>query len=335
MSAGTACLALAAILATWTVTPGVTYAEQADKPAGEAQAEQSQADKSKVVAKVNGTDITEFDLQLAETEIGSDLGNIPPESRRRVLVEYLIENQLFAQAASEKKIENTDSFDKRMEYMRRRALREEFFEQQIATSVSEKVALSYYNDQIKGMKPQEEVKARHILVETEEKARDILEKIRRGEDFAKMAMQNSVDPGTKGKGGLLGFFTKGQMVPQFEQAAFGIDVGEVSDPVQSRFGWHLIKVEEKRERPLPKFEEVKDQILNSMILQRAQAQAAELRKEAKVEYLDAEIKKQVAEQEKQAAAQRQQMIEQIKKMAAEQEEKKKEAAGGDAEKADK
>jgi len=319
---GVACFALSAPI----LMPAPAPAEEASKNA--------EVDASRVVATVNGTAITEHDLQLAETEIGSDLGNIPEESRRRVLVEYLIENQLFADAASEKKIDDTEGFDRRMAYMRRRALREEFFEQQIATSVSEKVALSYYNDQIKGMKPQQEVKARHILVETEAKARDILEKINRGEDFAKMAIENSIDPGTKGNGGLLGYFTKGQMVPQFEQAAFGIDVGEVSDPVQSRFGWHLIKVEDKRDRPLPKFEEVKDQILNSMILQRAQSQAAELRQAAKVEYLDAEIKKQVDEQQEQANKQRQQMIEQIKKMAAEQEEKQKEAAGGEAGKAE-
>jgi len=274
--------------------------------------------EDKVVATVNGQPLTERDMQLAETEIGSDLGNIPAKSRRRVLVEYLIENQLFADAAVENKLSNTDGFKNRMEYMRRRALREEFFDTKIKTAVSEAAAKTFYNDQIKGMNPEEEVKARHILVETEDEARDLFEKINRGEDFAKLAGAHSRDPGTKGNGGLLGFFSRGQMVPQFEQAAFSLEAGDVSEPVQSRFGWHLIKLEEKRTKPLPTFDDVKDRILNSMILQQAQAEAESLREKAKIEYLDADIKKQVEEQEKQAANQRKAIEDQIKKLHAEQ-----------------
>lgn len=272
-----------------------------------------------VVATVNGSKITEKDLRFAEIEIGSDLGKLAPESRRRVLIEYLIENQLFAEAANKQNLAKTPTFDDRMEYMRRRALREEFFETQIKPSVGEAAAKTFYNDQIKGMKPQEEVKARHILVETEEQARDLLEQINRGADFADVAKEHSLDPGTKPRGGLLGFFSRGQMVPQFEDAAFKLSAGDVSEPVQSRFGWHLIKVEEKRNKPLPKFEDVKERILNSMILQRAQAKAQELRKAAKVEYLDPEIKKQVAEQEKAAAEQQQELIQKIKKLQEQQE----------------
>lgn len=288
-----------------------------------------------VVATVNGKSITERDMMLAEAEIGSDLGNIPPESRRRVLVEYLIENQLFADAAEAAKLEATPAFDGRMQYMRRRALREEFFESKIKDSISEAAAKTFYDDQIKGMKQEEEVKARHILVETEEEARDIFEKISRGEDFAKMAEENSRDPGTKANGGLLGYFSKGQMVPQFEQAAFSLQPGDVSEPVQSRFGWHLIKLEERRNKPLPTFDEVKERILNSMILRKAQSEADAMRAQAKIDYVDADIKKQVVEQEQQAADQRKVLEEQIKKLQAQQEKAKEgEAApaAGDAEK---
>ena len=91
-----------------------------------------------------------------------------------------------------------------------------------------------------------------------------------------MAKQYSKDPGTKDNGGLLGFFSRGQMVPSFEEAAFALKPNEVSDPVQSRFGWHLILVEEKRQKPLPKFEEVKERILNGMIHQKAQAVAQQV-----------------------------------------------------------
>ncbi|MEL7049072.1 MAG: peptidylprolyl isomerase, partial [Pseudomonadota bacterium] len=237
------------------------------------QAIAQDAKSDTVVATVNGSKITEKDLAYAEIEIGGDLGNIPPESRRRVLVEYLIENQLFADAAVSQKLADTDSFGERMEYMRRRALREEYFETQIKTSISEAAAKTFYKDQIKGVKQEEEVKARHILVETEDEARDLLEKINRGEDFEKLASEHSKDPGSKVNGGLLGYFGRGQMVPQFEDAAFKLSPGDVSQPVQSRFGWHLIKTEEKRKKPLPTFDAVKDRILNSMILQQAQSKA--------------------------------------------------------------
>lgn len=298
------------LIASFAAAPAL-YAQDAAKSAATAAAP---ASDDTVVAIVNGQKITERDIRFAEIEIGSDLGNIQPESHRRVLVEYLIENQLFADAAKEKKLAATQKFDERMAYLRRRALREEYFDTQIKSSVSEAAAKAFYTDQVKGIKPEEEVKARHILVETEDEARDILEKINRGDDFAKLAQEFSKDPGTKGNGGLLGFFSRGQMVPQFEDAAFKLTPGDVSQPVQSRFGWHLIKTEEKRKKPVPTFDDVKDRILNSMILQQAQQKAGELRKAAKVEYLDPDIKKQVADQEKAASAQQNAVMEQIKKL---------------------
>ena len=164
------------------------------------------------------------------------------------------------------------------------------------------------------MKPEEEVKARHILVETEPEARDIKEKLARGADFAELAKEFSKDPGTKDNGGLLGFFSRGQMVPQFEEAAFSAALNEVSEPVQSRFGWHLILVEEKRQKPLPNFDEVKERILNGMIHQKAQAVAQALRDGAKIDYLDEDIKKQVLAEQARSEIQQQQMIKQIEEL---------------------
>lgn len=269
------------------------------------------------LATVNGKAITESDLNLAEAEIGSDLGNLPAPTRRRVLVEYIIETQLMAEAANAEKLEETPAFDERMAYYKRKALREAYFDSKIKNSVSEAAAKTFYDDQIKGMKPEEEVKARHILVKTEDEARDIKKKIADGADFEELAKEHSLDPGTKDNGGLLGFFSRGQMVPQFEEAAFILEPGNISDPVESRFGWHLIKVEERRQKPLPTFDEVKERILNSMIHRKAQSIAEELRKDAKIEYVDPEIKKEVAEQEAQAAAQRKLIEQQIEQLEAE------------------
>ncbi|MCL4766521.1 MAG: peptidylprolyl isomerase [Hyphomicrobiaceae bacterium] len=254
-----------------------------------------------VVATVNGKNITEADIRLAETEIGSDLGTLPEATKRRVLVEYLIENQLFAEAAEGDKLASSNDFDGRMQYWRRRALRDTYFDKSVKGAVSEADARRFYDEQVKQLKPEEEVKARHILVESEDKAKEIAEKIAHGADFAEMAKEFSKDPGTKDEGGTLGYFSRGQMVPQFEEAAFKLQKGDVSQPVQTQFGWHLIQVEDRRERQPPDFAVIKERLMVSMIHRKAQEIAASLRGKAKIEYVDAEIKKQVETEKKPGA----------------------------------
>ncbi len=254
-----------------------------------------------IIATVNGKNITEADVKLAEAEIGSDLGSLPEATKRRVLVEYLIENQLFAEAAEGDKLASSAEFDGRMQYWRRRALRDTYFDTSVKNSVSEADAKSFYDEQVKQLKPEQEVKARHILVESEDKAKEIAEKIAHGADFAEMAKEHSKDPGTKDEGGTLGYFSRGQMVPQFEEAAFKLEKGDISQPVQTQFGWHLIQVEDKRERQPPEFDAIKDRLMVSMIHRKAQEIAASLRGKAKIEYVDAEIKKQVERETKPGA----------------------------------
>lgn len=273
----------------------------------------SAQDASKVIATVNGVPITEGDLKLAEDEIGRDLGNLPDATKRRVLAEFLIENNLFSKAAEDAKLSEGPNFAERMKYWRNRALRDAYFDKEINSSVGEEAAKAYYDDQVKSLKPKEEVQARHILVDTEDAANELKKKIDGGADFATLAKENSKDPGTKDDGGMLGYFSQGQMVPAFEQAAFALKKGEVSAPVKSQFGWHLIKLEDRRQKPPPTFEEVKDRILASMIHQRAQAVAAKLRDQAKIEYLDEAIKKEAEEQNNQQDAQRRQIEDLIKK----------------------
>jgi peptidyl-prolyl cis-trans isomerase C len=255
----------------------------------------------KVVAKVNGKPLTESDVRFAEAEIGQDLGNLPESTRRRVLIEYLIENQLFAEAAEGAKLGSGAEFDGRMQYWRRRALRDTYFDTSVKGAIGEVEAKKFYDEHVKQLKPEEEVKARHILVESEEKAKEIFEKLAHGADFVQMAKEFSKDPGTKDDGGSLGYFARGQMVPQFEEAAFKLGKGDTSQPVQTQFGWHLVQLEDRRERQAPEFAAVKGRLVASMIHRKAQQVATTLRESAQVEYLDAEIKKQV-ESETQAGA---------------------------------
>ncbi len=256
-----------------------------------------------IIAKVNGKPITEIDMKFAEGELGNELGNLPPEVKRRALAEYLIDNALFAEAAEAQKLGSTPEFEEQLNYLRQRLLREQYFEKTLKGAVSEDEAKQIYNARVANMKTEDEVAARHILVDSEDKAKELRAKIIGGADFAQVAKENSTDPGSKDQGGLLGYFTKGQMVPEFEAAVFKMHEGEVSEPVKTSFGWHLIKLEDRRRKEPPSFDAVKDTIMNSLAVRKAQEKATELRKKATVDYVDAGIKKQVEEQKaKQAEA---------------------------------
>jgi len=260
------------------------------------------AQDAKPVATINGKVLTEADVKLADQEIGPELAQLPEATKRRVLVEYLIENEVFASAAADAKLASGPVFEQRMAYWKRRALRDLYFETSVREAVKESDAKAFYDEQVKAMKPQEEVKAAHILVEDEAKAKELAEKIAKGGDFAALAKEHSKDPGSKDQGGDLGFFGRGQMVPEFEKAAFETEKGKVSAPVKSAFGWHIVKVEDKRTKEPPSFDSVKDRILGSLLQQKAQSIGTELRNKAKIEYVAEDLKKAMAEDEAKAKA---------------------------------
>jgi peptidyl-prolyl cis-trans isomerase C len=258
--------------------------------------------EDKVVATINGKSVTEADLSSAEAEIGNDLNTLPGAQKRLALIEYVIDNKLFAEAAEKEKLDTGPEFENKLAYLRQRALRELYFEKAIRNSVKDEEVRKIYDDQVAKLKPEEEVQARHILVESEAKAKELAEKVKGGEDFAKLAKENSKDTGSKDDGGMLGYFAHGQMVPQFEQAAFALKKGEVSAPVQSQFGWHIIKLEDRRPRQPPAYEVVKDRILNNMLLRKAQETAINLRSQVKIDYVDPDVKKLIEERHKSLGA---------------------------------
>ena len=172
-------------------------------------------------------------------------------------------------------------------------MRDAYFDKSVRATISDAEAQKFYAGQIGSTKPEEEVRARHILVESKDKAREVYEKLAHGSDFAALAKEYSKDPGSKDQGGELGFFARGQMVPQFEETAFKLNRGEVSEPFESQFGWHIVKVDDRRQRSAPTFEAVKDRVVASMIHKKAQQIAADLRGKAQIEYIDPEIKRSV------------------------------------------
>jgi peptidyl-prolyl cis-trans isomerase C len=278
------------IAATVAVTAAVAVTFLAG-PIHTVSAEEKAADT--IVAKVNGKPITEADMRFAEGELGNELANLPADVKRRALAEYLIDNALFAEAAEAEKLGSDPAFEEQMRYLRQRLLREQYFEKTLKGTVGEADAKKIYDAKVAEMKPEDEVAARHILVDSEEKAKELRAKIVGGADFAQLAKENSSDTGSKEQGGLLGYFTKGQMVPEFDEAVFKMIEGQVSEPVKTNFGWHIIKLEDRRRKEPPAFDTVKATIINSLVVRKAQEKAAELRGKAAVDYVDAGIKQQI------------------------------------------
>lgn len=253
-----------------------------------ALASHSVAAEETVVARVNGVDITQSDLDFATSEVGSQLSQYRAADRRRILLEFIIENELLAAAAEAANLDSEEEFEARLKYHRRLALREAYFEKSIRGAVSEDEIRKIYDERIGAVKPEPQVRARHILVATKEEAEAVAERLKKGEDFAAVAKEKSKDP--RAEGGDLGFFGRGQMVKPFSEAAFALEVDEISEPVQTPYGWHIIRIEEKRDRKPPSFEDVKDALMAQFVQQLAAKMVKELNAAAKIEVLDREIR---------------------------------------------
>jgi peptidyl-prolyl cis-trans isomerase C len=246
----------------------------------------AQQNTDPVVARVEGTEIHNSDLAIAEEELGQSMPSMPPEAKREYLISFVSDMILVAKAAEAKKLPDDADFKRRLAYVRNKLLMETMLHQEAKAAVTDAAMRKVYEDAAKQMTGEQEVRARHILVETEDEAKAVLAELKKGTDFAEMARQKSKDPGAS-EGGDLGYFTKDQMVPEFADAAFKLEKGQLSDPVKSAFGWHVIRAEDKRARPMPAFDQVKDQI-ETFVMRKAQADmVAKLRQGAKIERLEA------------------------------------------------
>lgn len=275
--------ALAAALVAALASP--LYAQApADKPATAPAAAATPATApagDPVLATVNGTPIRASDVAMAEEDIGPGLPPMPPEQRKEYVLSFLTDMTLIAQAAQADKLDQSPAFQQRLAYLRTKALMEAMMTRAAKGAVTDELKHKTYDEFVKSAPPEEEVRAAHILVDDEAKAKEIAKKAKAGEDFAKLAKEYSKDAAEEG--GDLGYFTKDQMVPEFATAAFKLNKGQISDPVKTQFGWHIIKVEDKRTKPVPTFEQVQDQV-EQYLVRKAQADmVAKLRAGAKIE----------------------------------------------------
>jgi peptidyl-prolyl cis-trans isomerase C len=238
-----------------------------------------------VVARVNGVDIKQSDLALADEDVGADMQNTSPEAKREHLISYLADIIMVTQAADKKNLGDNPDFKRRLAFLRNKLLMGFGLQEEAKSAITDEALHQTYDEAVKSQGGQEEVRARHILVEAEDEAKAILEQLKGGADFATLAKEKSKDPGAA-EGGDLGYFTKDQMVPEFAEVAFKMYPGQLSNPVKTQFGWHIIKLEDKRTKQPPDFAKVKEQI-ESFLARKAQTEfITKLRQTAKIERLD-------------------------------------------------
>jgi len=218
-----------------------------------------------VVGRVGGAEIRQSEIIAAYDGLPADYQQVPVERLHRILLDRAIDDALIAQRAASLGYENDAAVQLKLRLARAQVMRETYFTRQIEATVTEDAVKARYEEKIAEMPAGEEVRARHILVKSEDEATAVIEALGAADaDFAKVAGEKSIGP-SAAQGGDLGYFTKAAMVPEFAEAAFAMQVGEVSKaPVQTQFGWHVIKVEDRRAAAPPALEEMRTDIFNEL-----------------------------------------------------------------------
>jgi peptidyl-prolyl cis-trans isomerase C len=235
-----------------------------------------------VVASVNGTDITLGEVALAVRQLPAQYQQLPPDVLFGAVVDQLVQQELLAQTVTEEPA----SLPYALANQRRSILANEGAGQVVESAVTDEALQAAYDAQFANVEPQTEWRARHILVASEEEANAVTERLNAGEDFATVAQEVSTDTGSGAQGGELGWFGPGMMVPEFEQAVTGLEVGQVSAPVESQFGWHIVELEETRPQAVPTLEDVRGELEGQVQQQAIEARLTELEGEGAVTRTD-------------------------------------------------
>lgn len=244
-----------------------------------------------VVAKVGNLEIHQSELDLAVANLDPQLAQLPDDQKKVAALSAAIDVKLLASDATAEKLDQTDDFKKRMQYLTDRELHNAYFKKHVVDTVTDDEVKARYDKEVAGLPKQEEVHARHILVKTEDEAKDVIKQLDAGKDFAALAKEKSTDP-NKDDGGDLGYFTRGRMVKEFEDAAFALEKGAYTKtPVKTDFGYHVILVEDKRDAPPPPFDQVKDQVRQLVMRDKYLALLNDAKASSKVEITDETLRK--------------------------------------------
>ncbi len=241
----------------------------------------------KVIATVGGQNITVSDLEGASRDIGSQFASIPEPGRQAAILDALIDIVAISQRADAEGLGDDAAFKARMALLRKRALHNIYITNTVSAKIKDEEVKARYEAETSKI---EEIKARHILVKTEKEALEIIKMLDEGADFIELAKTKSTGP-SGSRGGDLGYFGKGQMVPEFEKAAFALEVGKYSaKPAKTQFGYHVIKLDERRKATPPPYEKAKAKYRQMILRERYADLIKDTRGKYKVEILDESLR---------------------------------------------
>jgi peptidyl-prolyl cis-trans isomerase C len=244
-----------------------------------------------VVATVGSLEIHQSELDLAVQNLDPQLAQLPDEQKKVAALSGAIDVKLLASGAISEGIRDTDDFKKRMAYIGDRELHNAYFRKHVVDATTPDEVKARYDKEVAAMPKQQEVHARHILVKTEDEAKAVIADLDKGKDFAAIAKEKSQDS-NKDDGGDLGWFGPGRMVPEFEEAAFALDKGQYTKtPVKTQFGYHVIKVEDKRDAAPPPLDQVQDQVKQLVMRDKYVALIEKAKADQKIDIKDEALKK--------------------------------------------
>ena len=219
-----------------------------------------------VVARVGADELHASELADAAQSLPEELRGMPPAMLYPMLLDQLVDRRIIVQAARKQGLEQDPAVRRAVSRATDGALQNALLTRDIAPTLTEEAIRARYDRDVAGKAGEEEVRARHILVADEEKAKQVITELKGGADFADVAKRNSTDPSAAQNSGDLGFFKKGDMLPEFSEAAFALKPGEITPvPIKTQFGWHVIKLEERRTAPPPALDAVRDEIRQVLI----------------------------------------------------------------------
>ena len=254
------------------------------KPPAKPPAQAAQPLKDPVVATVNGQPIRLSELEIAQQALPQQYRNMPLQAVFPALLDRIVDSKLVVQEGKKSKVTEDPAFKKRMAFVEDQVLQDFWIQREVARKVTPEKLQQRYEERLKSMPSEEEVHARHILVSTEDEAKALIAELKKGAAFDKLAKEKSTDKASGAEGGDLGWFKKSDMVKEFADAAFALNKGDLTEtPVKTQFGYHVIKVEDRRKAPPPAFEELADQLREEMAREAVTAQLDQLRSGAKIE----------------------------------------------------
>jgi peptidyl-prolyl cis-trans isomerase C len=249
-----------------------------------AQPAQAQPLKDPIVATVNGQPIRQSELEVAQQALPVQYRNMPLQAVFPALLDRIIDTKLVVADGRKNKITDDATFKKRMAFVEEQVIQDSWLQREIARRVTADKLQQRYEERLKSMPPEEEVHARHILVSTEDEAKALIAELKKGAAFDKLAREKSSDKASGAEGGDLGWFKKSDMVKEFADAAFALKKGELTDtPVKSQFGYHVIRLDDRRQAPPPAFEELSEPLREEVAREVVTAMLDQLRANAKIE----------------------------------------------------